>query len=209
MEKPNLIQILLVGTLVAGLPLLGTSAWADDSAQLKKQVQALQNRVDQLESELANRQQVAATSSPMPVYDQWEDPFTQMMMLQQQMDRNMRGAFANTSVFSPKMDIKQTDKHYIITMDIPGMDKDKINVQTNQGMLIISGERQSEESQDNKSNQFYRQERTFGSFTQSIPLPEDARTDQIDASYKNGVLKVTVVREKKEPKSASTRITVN
>jgi HSP20 family protein len=40
--------------------------------------------------------------------------------------------------------MKQTDKQYIITMDIPGMEKDKINVETKEGMLIISGERQSE-----------------------------------------------------------------
>ena len=88
----------------------------------------------------------------------------------------------------------------LITMDIPGMDKDKINVQIKEGTLIISGERQSE-NQDN-NNQYYRQERSFGSFMQAIPLPDDAKTDQIDARYKNGVLTVTVARMKKEEKKS-------
>jgi len=51
----------------------------------------------------------------------------QMPLMQERMDRNMRQAFANTGMFSPKMDVRQTDGQYIITMDIPGMDKDKIN----------------------------------------------------------------------------------
>ena len=121
----------------------------------------------------------------------------------------MRQAFANTEAFNPRMDMKQTDKEYVITMDIPGMDKDKINIEIKQDMLVISGERQSE-SQDNKNNQYYRQERSFGSFMQAIPLPEDARRDQIIAKYENGVLMVTVARQKKdEKKSESGKIKIN
>ena len=60
-----------------------------------------------------------------------------------------------------------------------------------------------------KNNQFYRQERSFGSFMQSIPLPDDAKTDQIEAKYQNGVLTVTVAREKKEGrKYGSEKITI-
>ena len=88
------------------------------------------------------------------------------------------------------------------------MDKDKINIENKNGMLTISGERQSE-TNDNKNNQYYSQERSFGSFMQSVPLPEDAKIDQIEAKYKNGVLTVTVAREKKEDKkSESERITI-
>jgi len=129
--------------------------------------------------------------------------------MRNQMDRNMRQVIADTGMYSPRMDMKQTDKEYIITMDIPGMDKDKINVENKNGMLTISGERQSE-TNDNKNNQYYSQERSFGSFMQSIPLPDDVKTDQIEAKYKNGVLTVTVARERKEnKKSNNERITIN
>lgn len=215
MKKQNVIHIMLVGGLAVGLLMLGPKAFADDTAQLKEQVKSLQNQVDQLESQLANRQQdssapalATAPVPPVPFYDQWQDPFAQMIMMRNQMDRNMRQVIADTGMYSPRMDMKQTDKEYIITMDIPGMDKDKINVENKNGMLTISGERQSE-TNDNKNNQYYSQERSFGSFMQSIPLPDDAKTDQIEAKYKDGVLRVTIARERKEKKSENERITIN
>ena len=215
MKKQNVIQIMLVGGLAVGLLIPGPKAFADDTAQLKEHFQALQNRVNQLESQLGNKQQDTSAPDlattpvpPMPYYDQWQDPFAQMIMMRNQMDRNMRQVFADTGMFSPRMDMKQTDKQFIITMDIPGMDKDKINVENKDGMLTISGERQSE-TKDNKNNQYYSQERSFGSFMQSIPLPDDAKTDQIEAKYKDGVLTVTIARERKEKKSENGKITIN
>jgi HSP20 family protein len=194
MKNQNLFRIILAASFAISFGTMGSQAYADDTAQLKDQVQALQNRVDQLESQLANRQQSAA-STPTPVSDQWgTDPFTQMILMREQMDRNMRQALADTGAFSPRMDMKQTDKHYIITMDIPGMDKNKINVEAKDGILTISGERRSEA--DNNGNQYYRQERSFGTFLQAIPLPEDAQKDHIEAKYKNGVLTVIVARVK-------------
>ena len=185
MKKQNVIQIMLVGGLAVGLLMPNAKAFADDTAQLKEQVKSLQNQVNQLETQLGNKQQdtsaaplATAPVPPMPFYDQWQDPFAQMIMMRNQMDRNMRQVFADTGMFSPRMDMKQTDKEYIITMDIPGMDKDKINIENKNGMLTISGERQSE-TKDNKNNQYYSQEKSLGSFMQSIPLPEDAKRTRL------------------------------
>lgn len=181
MRKECSVQKVMVGVLAVGLVVIFSGqVFADDTSQLKDQIKALQDRVDQLES---------------------QDPFTQMVRMREQMDRNMRQAFADTGVvFNPRMDMKQNDKQYNITMDIPGMDKDKINVEIKDGELTVSGERRSET--DNKSNQYYRQERSFGTFMQVIPLPDDAQKDKIEASYKNGVLTVVVAREKKEEKKS-------
>ena len=207
MEKQYLKQIVVNGILTAGLLMASGQAYADDTAELKAQVQALQNRVNQLESELGNNPQ-AATTSTMPSYDQWVDPFTQMMLMREQMDRNMNQAFGDTGSFAPRVDMKQTDKQYLITMDIPGMDRDRINVEIKDGTLIISGERRSE-IDHNKNNQYYRQERSFGSFMQAIPLPDDVKSSKIEAKYKDGVLTVTVGRLKKDEKRADTeKITV-
>ena len=201
MQSQKLIQVGVVGILTAGLLALSAQARADETARLQEQVKALQERVDQLESERGLKQPRAA-QTPAIVYDQWTDPFTQMALIRQQMERNIRQAqsFADASAFNPRMDIKETPKEYIITMDIPGIDRDKIDVENKDGMLVISGERRSEAKDNKNNNQYYRQERFFGSFMQAIPLPEDAKTDQIEAKYNNGVLTVTVARMKKEEK---------
>ena len=209
MNRTRVWQLVVAGGLIVGSLVPGTAGWADDTQELKQQVQALQERVGQLESQLADKQAVVTTAA-VPAYDVYQDPFAQMMRVQAQMERNMQQAIVNSgAVFSPKMDMKQTDKKYIITMDIPGMDKDKINVEIKKDMLIVSGERQSE-SEDNNQNQYFRQERSFGSFMQAIPLPEDAKKDQIEAHYKDGVLTVIVQRLKKEDREAENqKITVN
>ena len=199
MRHKSLFQLVLGVVMMVGLTMGSAWAWGDDTAQLKDQIKALQDRVDQLESQLANKQQQVlqppaspAMMPPMmtPGYDQWNDPFAQMLLMREQMAHNMPQAIVQTEVFNPSMDMKQTDKEYLITMDIPGMDKNKINIETKGDMLVISGERQSD-IKDN-SNQYYRQERSFGSFMQAIPLPEDAKADQIDAKYNNGVLTLTL-----------------
>ena len=210
MRKTAFTRIMLVG-LAAGFLVAATQARAEDAAQLKQKIQELQDRVDVLETELANKKVMAQKTAPIvpaapsapvvptPFFNQRPDPLTEMMMLHNQMQRNMQQAFANTGMFNPKMDMKSTDKQYIITMDIPGMDKNKINIEVKEGMLSISGERRSE-SENNKNNQYYRQERSFGTFMQSVPLPADANAGQIDAKYNNGVLTVMVGRMKKGDK---------
>lgn len=208
MRKQYLIQMATNGVLFLGLMTASSQVFAQDSIQLKQQVQVLQNRVNQLELQLGNKEQRASLTS-MPVYDQWKDPFAQMILMRQQMENSMRQVFADTGVFSPKMDMKQEGGQYIITMNIPGMNKKNINVQIKDGTLIISGERQSK-TEENKNNQYYRKESSFGSFIQAIPLPEDAKTDQIEARYKRGVLTVTVARLKKdERKLEAQKIMVN
>ena len=88
------------------------------------------------------------------------------------------------------------------------MEKDKINVEVKNGMLIVSGDRNSE-VQENKPNQFYLQERSFGHFLKTMPLPDDAKTDSIEAQYNNGVLTVKIARNKpSNPSSGAQKIRV-
>jgi HSP20 family protein len=124
-----------------------------------------------------------------------------MRAMEQQMNRLMKD---NMIDFNPREDVKQTTDHYIINMDLPGMEKDKINVEVKSGALIVSGERSSEVKED-KPHQYYRQERSFGHFYRSIPLPGDALSDNIDAQYQNGVLTVKIARNKSKSKEADTQ----
>lgn len=206
MNKPKLTRIILASILTAGtIFLFQMQAKADEAQDFKNQVKALQDKIDQLEKQLGTQtaQTVPVQSAPvaavpaLQVYDTW-DPFAEMRMMERQISQMMKD---NMVDFNPKQDIKQTPDHYIVSMDIPGMEKDKINVEVKSGMLVVSGDRTSE-IKEQKPNQFYRQERSFGHFLRTMPLPGDAKSENIDAQYSNGVLTVKIPREKNGSKSA-------
>ncbi|MEW5832322.1 MAG: Hsp20/alpha crystallin family protein [Campylobacterota bacterium] len=95
--------------------------------------------------------------------------------------------------------MQEDDKRYLITIDLPGIDKKEIKVETSGNRLSVSGERK-EESTGKESS-----ERSYARFQQSFLLPPDANLDAIEASSKNGVLTVTVP---KTGKKVSKRIEV-
>ena len=85
-------------------------------------------------------------------------------------------------------DVKETDDTYVITMDIPGMDKDSIHIDYDNNQLTIAGERQ-EEHRENKKG-YIRQERSFGSFSRSFYC-DNIDPNGIKAAFKHGVLTIT------------------
>lgn len=131
------------------------------------------------------------------------DPFVEMERMQQRMHRIFDDSFSRglvdktifraNAAFEPNISINQKDNAYIVKADLPGMDKSSINIEVNGKALTISGERKEEETKQDKG--FYRQELSYGSFSRSIVLPEDAKTNQIASEYKNGVLTITIPRE--------------
>jgi HSP20 family protein len=134
------------------------------------------------------------------------DPFEEMDQIQRRMNRLFResmgramidptlndsGAFSKNHFFEPDIDVKENGKNYVITLDLPGMDKDKINVTVSGQTLVISGERKVEK-EETALGKFNRAERSFGSFQRSIPLPRDADGNLVNAEYQNGVLTITL-----------------
>lgn len=106
----------------------------------------------------------------------------------------------NLGTWTPSADVKEDEKEYIIRLDIPGMEKNDIKVNFQDGRLTITGERKTEEKEEKKD--YVRQERYFGSFYRSFTLPEKIKEDAIEASFKNGVLKLIVPKgEIKKAKS--------
>lgn len=102
--------------------------------------------------------------------------------------------------WTPTADISEDENEYVIRMDIPGMEKKDIKVNFQDGRITITGERKMEEKEDEKD--FIRRERYRGSFYRSFTLPETIKEDQIHASFKDGVLKLTVPKgEVVKPKS--------
>jgi HSP20 family protein len=90
--------------------------------------------------------------------------------------------------FAPRLDISETDKEVTISVELPGLEPEDINISLDRNALTISGEKRVE--REEKGERFYRVERSYGSFHRSIPLPDEVDEDKIDASFKRGVLKV-------------------
>lgn len=91
---------------------------------------------------------------------------------------------------SPRMDVAESPERYDVSVEVPGMDEKDVTVKVQSGMLIISGEKKAERTEE--SGATHLTERSFGSFARSVRLPEDADADAITADYAKGVLTVSV-----------------
>jgi HSP20 family protein len=97
---------------------------------------------------------------------------------------------ADRLAWVPKIDVTQRGNDLIVRADLPGIKPDDVVVEISDDAITISGERQQEHEEDRGS--VYRFERTYGSFFRTIPLPEGAIADQAKATFKDGVLEITV-----------------
>ena len=99
----------------------------------------------------------------------------------------------------PAFDVSETEKEVIVKAELPGMDVKDIDIALTDGLLTIKGERQLEK-EDKKEN-YHRIERQFGSFSRSLNLGTKVRSDGIEATYKDGILTVTLPKvEASKPK---------
>jgi HSP20 family protein len=90
----------------------------------------------------------------------------------------------------PAMDVVETDEHFVLRADLPGMSENNVNIELEDNVLTISGQRNAEHEQRNEG--YYRVERASGSFSRSLTLPEGVNADGIQASFENGVLEVRI-----------------
>ena len=117
-------------------------------------------------------------------FERFERPF---------MDRSF--SFAGFS--QPSVDITESDKQIKITVDLPGMDEDDIDVSLTGDVLTIRGERRNEREEDEKG--YFLHERSYGAFYRTIPLPPGIETDRAKAEFKKGILRITM------PKAANAK----
>jgi HSP20 family protein len=95
-----------------------------------------------------------------------------------------------TGIMKPSFDMAETDAAIEVKMDVPGVDAKDIDIQVNDNLLTISGERKDEKEEKGKT--FHRVERRYGSFSRSITLPCIVNENKVSAEYQEGVLKVTL-----------------
>lgn len=101
------------------------------------------------------------------------------------------GPVAQNFEFYPDVDVKETDKAIIVSCDLPGMEKDKIDISFKDGNVIVSGTREVVK-EEIKNTGWYMRERSFGSFERVVPIATEIKESEIKADYKNGVLTVTL-----------------
>ncbi len=99
----------------------------------------------------------------------------------------------NDGMIKPTLDLGATDKAYRIAVEVPGVDEKDVKVEIANDTLTIRGEKKQEKEEENRN--YYRMERCYGSFQRVLSLPEDADQEGVSATFKKGVLKVTIPRK--------------
>lgn len=124
--------------------------------------------------------------------DFWRRPLRSLAGI----ERNLAQKFAA----APAVDVAESEKAYEITAELPGMDEKDIEVNVANGGLTIKGEKKEEKEE--KQKDYYVSERRYGSFQRYFGLPDSVDASKIEASFKNGVLKVTLPKTAEAQKPA-------
>lgn len=125
-----------------------------------------------------------------------------------QVQRNFRDFFgwpadeSGSTALTPAMDVHEDDHNLTVTLELPGMTKDQLEVTLENGVLTVAGEKKVEREEEGK--RYYAVERRSGSFRRAVSLPTDVDAAKADARFDNGVLTVTVPKtEVAKPKRLS------
>ena len=142
----------------------------------------------------------------------WE-PVRELTTLQNEMNRLFSSFFDSPAGagnggtqglrrWVPAMDLVETDDHFVLKADLPGLGPDDVNIEVEDNVLTISGERKVEHETEREG--FYRVERASGSFRRSLTLPEGVNLEDIAANFDNGVLEIRIPKpEERKPRKVS------
>jgi HSP20 family protein len=124
-------------------------------------------------------------------------PFRLIEQMMEEMERMFEAVNPSTpartgasQLWLPPIEVAQRDGAIVVTAELPGLSQNDVKVQLTSNGLLIQGERKEEHEERQKG--VLRSERRYGRFSRLIPLPEEAKTDQAKAQFKNGVLEVTI-----------------
>ena len=98
--------------------------------------------------------------------------------------------FDQMAAWTPQVEVLQRDKEFVVRADLPGINKDNVKVELRDDSIVLRGERQEERKEEREG--FLRTERSYGSFYREIPLPPDVDTSKAIATFRDGVLEITM-----------------
>ncbi len=143
------------------------------------------------------------------------DPFQDLLSIQEEMNHlfgramgqptgRQQGGEAGGRTWAPALDIAERKDAYVVTVEVPGVRPEDLDVTLEDGLLTIQGERRF--TAESSEQQFHRVERRYGAFRRSITLPSQVRADAIEASFDNGLLHVVVPKaEEAKPRKIEIR----
>lgn len=114
------------------------------------------------------------------------------------------GSFG-TSVWTPAVDVAEHDDEFQVKVELPGVNKDDVKITMQDNILTVRGEKRQEK--ETKGSEYHRVERSYGSFQRSFTLPTGVKHDKIEATYKDGILTVTLPKaEEAKPKQIDVKV---
>ena len=114
----------------------------------------------------------------------------------------MFGRPARRGQLVPAIDVSEDDGNYVVSAELPGAKKDDVTIECHDHVLTIRGEKKSEREEKKEKGRYF--ERSYGAFSRSFTLPSNADPDRIQASFKDGVLTVTIAKtEEAKPRVIS------
>lgn len=132
------------------------------------------------------------------------NPFAVMQQLSDEMDQLFDSFFYGTPVrrwtqparmpelWAPEVEMCEKGNKLCVSVDLPGISKDDVKIDIEDGALVIQGERREERSEGGEEQGYRRSERRYGSFYRTLPLPEGADAEKAEAQMKDGVLEITL-----------------
>ncbi|MFW6051679.1 MAG: Hsp20/alpha crystallin family protein [Myxococcota bacterium] len=109
--------------------------------------------------------------------------------------------------WAPSVNIREDEGAYVIEAELPRVSRDDVKVSVEEGVLTIEGERKLRKEEGEKGSRYHRVETAFGSFMRRFALPEDAAEEKVDASFKDGVLEVTIPKSsEKKPRARQVEV---
>jgi HSP20 family protein len=123
--------------------------------------------------------------------------------LARMMDEILRERTRLPTLTSPPIDVTETDGSYVVTAEVPGVKRDDLTVECKDGAITIRGEKKSEREETREKARLL--ERAYGAFSRSLTLPSDADVERMNASFKEGVLRIEV-QKKPEAKAKTVAI---
>jgi HSP20 family protein len=160
------------------------------------------------------QQGTMANRRPAGIGRYGNDPFVMVQQLADEMDQLFDSFFYGVptrrqaqqqqyrapALWAPEVEVSQEGNQLRVALDLPGISKENVKIELQEGALVIQGERREERTQGSEQGGYRRSERRYGSFYRAVPLPEGADAEQAKAQMKDGVLEITIPLA--EPKRA-------
>lgn len=139
----------------------------------------------------------------------WTHPFNELLEIRKTFKNLLDGEFlkefTENADFMPQIEITEQDDKWLVSAELPGMKKEDINIELEDGYLKISGK--VENKKEIKENNYYYSERKYGTFARTIEVPNDVKPEEIKAEYVDGILNITIPKNEKAKEVK--KITIN